>query len=323
MAFTIKDNPDFSWSSSRSRLFEECQLCYGLHYYGAHNGWLDESTPLAQAAYRYKVTRSTEQLLMDVITSNIYKHFYKDGVEKDEMIKDVKDSLNLAVRASRHNKDDWYNKPKQVPMLTEMIEHHHLPDDLVAKVIKKRDKIIKNFYESYTNVEVSTTRSSLLKIGQFNSFTLERMDKLKVFIGVHLIYQREDGMYVAVNFKTDNRPSHIDQLGSIALYFKHKYNVDLEHLILRDEFLLKGTHKDYHLTSEDIEEMYEVIEDSVGMMSELVVDGNLKRNQGLPMDAFSRNINHSDASGLANCPYCQLVKMDLEKYPNGVKSYAI
>ena len=44
MAFEIRAYPDFSWSQSRRSTFRECPRKYFWHYYGSHNGWLDEAS---------------------------------------------------------------------------------------------------------------------------------------------------------------------------------------------------------------------------------------------------------------------------------------
>lgn len=322
MTFTVRDNPDFSWSSSRARMFEECALCYGLYYYGAHNGWLQSASPLAQAAYRYKVTSSTEGKLMESVTTQVYNHHYKEPLSADEFMKLVRHDLNTAFSASKNHKDEWYKRPKHVPVLTEMIRSDKLDTTLVRETVVKMEKIINNFYKSQTMTELEG-RHRIMPLSRFNKFEMERLNNLTVFVGLHLLYQRDDGKMVAVNYKTENQESHIDQLGSIALYLKHKYGFALEDIILRDEFLLEGTNVEHYLTEDDIEEMYEVIEDSVNMMAEHVVDKDLEKNEGLPLKAFYRNPNHSDSCGTTNCPYCQLVKLDLQEQPNGVKSYAV
>lgn len=323
MAFEVRDNPTFSWSSSRSRLFEECPLCYGLYYYGAHNGWLDKATPLAQAAYRYKVTKSTEQRLMESITGKIYDHYYKGAIAIQDMHDSVRIDLKRAFVASRDYKEKWYEQPKQVPVLAEMIDQDELPAELIQSVTDVRKRMIDNFYNTYTEKEIKLFNLTPVRLSRFNKFNLYRLNNLTVFIGLHLLYRNDKGQMVAVNFKTDGKASHIDQLGSIALYLIHTYSETLDNIIIRDEFLLTGEYKEHQLSEDDIEEMHEVIEDSVNMMAECVTDGDLTRNEGLPMEYFSRSAAHSDECEVANCPYCQLVKLDLEKYPNGIKSYAL
>lgn len=323
MGFQKRPNPDFSWSSSRARMFEECNLCYGLYYYGAHNGWLNDASPLAAAAYRYKVTKSTEGLLNDSVTSKIYDHYYKDALDEGAFLQGVRDDLNRAFLVSKNHKEEWYKRPKKVPMLREMVNTDELPKALIADVVSKMGIVVDNFYKTKTNMEMQQVHK-LQHLSRFNKFTMKRLDDLTVFIGLHLLYQRDsDKKLVAVNFKTSDEESHIDQLGSIALYLQHVYGVELSEIVLRDEFLLSGTSKEHVLVEDDIEEMYEVIQDSVSMMAEYVVDGDITTNKGVPLGEFLRNPSHSDECGIANCPYCQLVKLDVEEFPNGVKSYAI
>jgi len=328
MGFEIRKNPDFSWSSSRSRLFEECELCYGLYYYTAHNGWLDSSTPLSQAAYRYKATRSVEQRLYQSITSAIYDHFYKDSFSKEAFKSEVRGDLNRAFKASKDFKKKWYESPKHVPMLTEMIEGGELPKELIQDISDKMSLSIDSFFDSKTVKEAKSCK--ILNLSRFNKFKLKDFQKpgslidgLTVFVGIHLLYTRKDGKIVAVNFHTNDNESHIDQLGSIALYLLNEYDVSLSDIIIRDELLESGTFVEHTVTKEDINEMFEVIADSVGMMAEYVVDGDIKKNEGLPIKEFIRNPDHDDDTAHVNCPYCQLVKNDLKKYPNGVKSYQV
>ena len=67
MAFEIRAYPDFSWSQSRRSTFRECPRKYYWHYYGSHNGWLDEATAEARQAWRLKKITNLYMVLGTIV----------------------------------------------------------------------------------------------------------------------------------------------------------------------------------------------------------------------------------------------------------------
>ena len=320
--FEIRDFPEFSWSYSRHKLVGKCETCYGLHYYVAHNGWLKEAEALSKSAYRYKKTRSVKEAMSQIMSGEIHNHFYHEALTAEAMKKKIRTELNNMFIQSRDKKEDWFKQPSKVSMLKEMVNFDTLNPVLTKKTLAEMDLFITNFFAGVTMAEIMEETVVWHKANNFNSFVVPSLDDLTIFAGLNVVYERaSDGCTVVVNYKTDDEPSEKTQLGAITLYLTQEKGIRLDNIIIRDEFLKTGTFKEYKVDAKLLKLLIAAIEDSVGMMSELLVDGDWKRNEPLALNSFTRNPKHGELHSASNCPYCESVRKDIEKYPQGYFSF--
>lgn len=316
-----KNTPDFIWSVAREKLFRECEFCYGLHYYTSHNGWKLTSDPLSQAAYRHKVTDSSDTYLKDCIIACIRTHFLEKKQTKKSMEAQIRLNLNKAFVDSKRNNDQWFIKPKQVDMLQEMIYTTQLDKTLVARLSNQFSSFIHHFFQSKTFNEMDISKKERIKPDKALVFNLEQHDNTTAFAPADLIYTTDNNKMVAVYFNTSDEPSDKNERSTLAIGLMKKYKVNLEDIIIREEFLLSGDSTEYSISSKDINELHSMIKDSLIHMKEKVVDNDLIENVSIPLKDFVRNTGHLEKNTSTKCPFCQFIQTDLEHFPQGLKSY--
>lgn len=327
----FKGKPDFSWSPYRENLFNECELCYALHYYTSHKGWLKDIPVINRAAYRWKQANRIDQVVSSSFIDGLIKEIYSDkSFSAKRLQKEVMKTLNVKFNESIKQKRNWYNNPKSVTMLYELVYEDELNDDVINNATKTVNQLIDGFLSSTLIKELSEDGSELIDISkEFKSpFTYFKIKKLgiRAYIRAHTIHQRKDGKVIITLFKTDSKESTISQIGAAANLINEHTKFDLEDIIVRDEFLLDGKHKDYPITEDLMDMMLLSIEDSVNMMSEFLVDNNIHEDEfkGLDNITYTRNLSHYNqeekATPMSQCSYCEAVRRDLVRYPNGYDS---
>lgn len=324
----VKGNSFFSWSPYREDLFNECELCYALHYYTADKGWLNDSSTESRAAYRWKQATSIEQAIESSFLERLIDDVYsEDKFSAKDLRSKVLDDLNAKFKESVTNKHKWYNSPKHVTMLYELVYEDTLDKNIIINATKKVNRLIEGFLDSVFIKELSDSKSELVDIrGNFkNPFTYFNLEEIGVraYIGIQTIHKKTNGSVVATLFKTTNKESTISQIGAVAKLISDNTDINLSDITVREEFLLTGKYTDHPITEDIIDLMYSSIDDSIGMMSEFVVDGDIKNNEflGLKNIDYTRSLKHykeqEEMTPMTHCSYCEAVRRDLQLYPNG------
>lgn len=324
----FKGNPFFSWSPFRENLFNECELCYTLHYYTADKGWLENSSVHSRAAYRWKQASRIDQIIESSFIDGLIEEVYSDEkFSANRLRKNITNELNSKFKESVSEKDIWYKNPKDVTMLYELVYEDVLSKDLIENTTKTINKLIEGFLKSSFIKELSDKSNDLVSISDkfkspFTYFKLEEND-VRAYVRVHTIHKLGNGKTVATLFKTDSKESTISQIGAVAKLISDNTDIELSDIIVREEFLLSGEHTDHPITKEIIDLMFLSIEDSIGMMSEFVVDNDIKSNEfkGLKNIEYTRALEHYnqeyDETPMSECSYCEAVRRDLRLYPDG------
>ena len=152
MAFEIRPFPDFSWSQSRRSTFRECPRRYYWHYYGSHNGWLDESPPEARRAWRLKKISNlymklgnvVHELVADAITQVRGGNPAPDAAA---LIQRGRNRLNRAWLESQ-NRAEWERRPGAITMLMEFYVGSGPSRDLIERIRDKLYTCLRNFLTS-------------------------------------------------------------------------------------------------------------------------------------------------------------------------------
>lgn len=324
----FKGNPYFSWSPFRENIFNECELCYAMHYYTAHKGWLRDNPVKSRAAYRWKQASRIDQVISASFIDGLIEEVYSDeNFSARRLQKKVMNDLNTIFNESISQKDGWYNNPKRVVMLYELVYEDKLDEGIIRKSTKSVNQLIKGFLDSKFIKELSEDDSELIDISSefkssFTYFELEELG-IRAYARAHTIHKLKNGTVVITLFKTDNNESTISQIGAVAKLIGDNTDINLQDIIVRDEFLLSGEHKDNPITKDVLDMMYLSIEDSVSMMSEFLVDNDIHKNEfkGLNNIDYTRNLEHykqeEELIPMSQCSYCEAVRRDLQIYPNG------
>jgi CRISPR/Cas system-associated exonuclease Cas4 (RecB family) len=133
------------------------------------------------------------------------------------------------------------------------------------------------------------------------------IDGVKIFIVMDFLYRDiKEGKWIIVDWKT-GKESFEDrhQLALYALYLKRVLKVKtIEEIVIRNEYLLTGTHKTYQLTETDLEKVHELFGVSVVQMQRYLED--IIANQPLNFNLFPKTniIKKCD-----RCNYKELCEM--------------
>ncbi|MFC3886025.1 PD-(D/E)XK nuclease family protein [Bacillus songklensis] len=287
----MKAFPEFSWSYSRHKTLTDCVRKYGYEYYFSHNGWLFDSSPLNKHAYRLKKIVNLPilfgQAVHDVIESTI-KHNIKTGAipSTKELERRVRLSLRTAFLDSRDRKDLWLHKPSRYTMLFEMYYGGELPAAGVQEIHDRLDVCLKHFLHSKSFREM--TSGGHIHFLESERFRTVEINGVKLYVVMDLLYRDlQRDKWVIVDWKTGSKSSDdVGQLAVYALYLMKEWNVPLEKIEIRNEYLLTGGCHTYHLTPGDIQAMLEQMDASVQYMNHYKLD--TAKNEPVPLEEFQR-----------------------------------
>jgi CRISPR/Cas system-associated exonuclease Cas4 (RecB family) len=293
--YVHRDYPDFSWSNSRHKTFLECARKYYHQYYESHNGWLYESPEESKQAYRLKNIKNIPILLGDDIHKVIdrqLKYFLagKGLFTENELMGMVTKNLNQAYLDSTKLRQHWFNKPKRHQMLHEIYYGNGLSADAVAAAKIKLEMCVKNFFTSKTYQDILTKlEMHVLHSEDFQTFEVNGVD---VFVVLDFVYKDvSQEKWIVVDWKT-GKESEDDrkQLAFYALFLSREHNIPVEDIILRNEYLLSGIHKEYVLTSFEIDSAQQLMHDSIYHMLRYVEDP--VKNKPVGKENFNMNSSY-------------------------------
>ena len=304
MAFEFRENPEFSWSLSRQSSMNDCKRSYYYDYYGAHNGWLNNSPTVSEEqkiAYRYKKVGSLQMSFGGHVHEAI-KTIIKIPTEAPHLKPMVKEMLhNTCLKGNDMKK--WWEQPKLFPALMETLYWGGFgsPESKrqIDSVNNKLDKI-ENVFNTKTFQEIKEEKvKQILEVDEplsdesCGNFLL---DGHKIFSKIDFLYIRDDDKYVVVDWKTYGKDPEFDnkiynkdyrQLLLYADYVHRKYNVPFEQIVCRLENVITGTTNEVeNIPENDVKALEREIKSDIQEMSIYVKDANLDNNEPVKKDFF-------------------------------------
>ncbi len=285
---------DFSWSFSRSRMYNECPKKYYLYYYGSNNGWdknADEKTKkiylLKKITNRFFLSGSMVHSMIEQILKN-----HIDGIEtpidraKDFLIRQLKNAYKESIT------QEWKLNLKKCN-LQEHYFNHNITDQQWVNFRESAVNCLESFY-------VSDEYKKILSIPTNDWITIESLDSFnyfdtKIYASPDFAYKENDSIKI-IDWKT-GKPSANDevQLLSYAVYGHHKWDVDYSQLELSDVYLKNNTSIDAENLEEKIPVIESVIQTSILEMKSLLDD--VENNTAIESN-FEMTANQS------TCKYC-------------------
>lgn len=309
MAYVHRDYPEFSWSSGRFKMLENCNRRYYFNYYASHNGWLWNADKLQQESYLLKKLTNKYTLSGDIVHEKIKESIDSIIVNKyrelspdiaDEYIKKALEEFNMHVTLSKEYGSKWTTKIKNFKMLQEFYYNESFDGTQKEYITDNIHKCLNNFFSSKTLKELNTNNIEILENDEkeLSSFNCSG---IKVYAKLDLLYKMNN-KYMIVDWKTgkEDEADYL-QLLIYAKYVAIKYNVDINDIVCRVEYLKTNTYKEYSFTQEDIEQSNYFILGTVSTMLELLEDAEL--NKAKPIDNFSKC---SDSEKCQNCNFKKL-----------------
>ncbi|WP_154696331.1 PD-(D/E)XK nuclease family protein [Bacillus cereus] len=291
--FEIKKFPEFSWSFSRHKTLMDCSRKYGYEYYIAHNGWLSYGVdPLSKQAYRLKKLLNLP-ILFGQITHEIADSMVKEYLKsryipvENELIEKGRLMLRNAFIHSRDKKELWYDKPNKYKMFFEMYYDGNLEKEKAKEYRERLDIVFPNLLKSKAFQDI-TIRHNTMRFNQSEEFRFMVIDDVKIFVVMDLLYRDiKEGKWIIVDWKT-GRESDDDrnQLALYAYYLMQQFNIGVEEIEIRNEYLLKGTQKSYTLSNTDINSMLERMKSSILYMKRYQLD--ILTNEPIALEEFEQ-----------------------------------
>ncbi|AIY84334.1 MAG: PD-(D/E)XK nuclease family protein [Clostridium baratii] len=286
--FIIKEYPEKSWSISRVKTIKSCLREYYYTYYGSHRGWDPEASYEQKYSWRLKKLTNIWLAFGDVIHKAIKNiiDFKKNNIDKeidvDALKEFVRTNLNIIVKQSSR-KDSilrWNEYPKG-NMLLEYYYDGKLEREDILEIKERIEQCVENIFESKTFFDINNGEYlDILEVdeGNFDYFFHEGV---KVFALIDLLYLDNDRNIVIVDWKTGKQNEEDrEQLLVYLLYVMEKYNVPVEKVKGRVEYLLQGEHVEYSFTNEDVEHIKNRISLEINVINALLVD----ENNNIPKD---------------------------------------
>ncbi len=289
MAFEIKPYPEWSWSQSRDGLFQECRRKYYYHYYQSHNGWLRDSEQPARVAYRLKQLTNLYLLLGDGVhqmaESAVKAIKNQKSLPTEEQSQTaIRNHLNQAYKDSKR-RSQWELSPKKLTMLHELYYSGQLPETRVEQIKERMTTAVKQFLSCHSVKELQAVSGHPVEIVEVEELNTFDVAGNKVYVKLDVLYKRQDGTYVIVDWKTGLESDKNDkQLLLYALFLKNKYGISYDEIEIRVEYLLSGECKVVPIDLEALAEIKQQVIDSTEAMKKGLADPSA--NKPLPMNAF-------------------------------------
>ena len=306
----------FSWSFSASEDFEQCRRRRYWSKYGMWGGWARNASTEQKTAYRLckmdnrwgLMGQAAENAIMWVLR----QHQQGVPVDAGAAWKTIARPF-LGKKWKESTEGDWRNSPKQYCCLR---GHYYktLDDENEAKrnVAAQVQNCIDNFID-----KVLPRIGSIQPAQEFLIATPELGGDVEHFIyeGVK-IYSIPDYAYKVGNqvhihdWKAGKikAEQHRTQLSLYALWAIVKYGATLENIFLYVEYLNEAQVLPFQLTDADMEKTKALMSDSVGEMTEYLVDGDRDKNEPLPREEWELT---PDPANCGLCNFYELCKAEL------------
>jgi CRISPR/Cas system-associated exonuclease Cas4 (RecB family)/predicted Rdx family selenoprotein len=289
----------------------ECRRKYAYTYYASHNGWLHDAPADSKYAYRLKKLITLPMLFGQAVhdvTDHTINQYRKSGCipGEKELEQRVRTRLRTAFLDSRDRGEQWFRHPNRYKMLFDMYYEGRLAEPEIQDIHHRLDTCLRNFLHSKSFREMTSSRN--ISIAASEKFPWMVIDGMKVYGAMDVIYQHlNNGRWVIVDWKTGQHTADdVSQLAVYALYAMEKWDIPLEKIAVRNEYLLTGSSHTYYLTADDITAMTEQMKESVQAMKLYQQDSTL--NKPVPLEQFQRT------SQTFRCQRCNFKEICLESY---------
>jgi CRISPR/Cas system-associated exonuclease Cas4 (RecB family) len=308
MSFKIRQYPEFSWSQSRRATFRECPRKYYWHYYGSHNGWLEEAPQEARTAWRLKKLTNLHMTLGNVVHELAAAAIQRvrgggPAPEAAELIEQGRDLLNRAWLESKR-REEWERRPGSVTMLMEFYRGTGPSRDLIEQIRGRLYTCLRNLPDTESFREAA--EAPLVEVREIDRLDYVELDGVRLYAQPDLLYRLGDAWRI-VDWKTGGRhKSHAPQLRTYAVYLRAREDLEDGAIIGRLEYLAAGEGTSLPIPEREVADERRRILDSVGAMRSYLADP--VRNAPLPKEEFPLT---DDTRRCPRCPFFELCEEEL------------
>ncbi len=307
----------FSWSFSAAEDFEACRRRRYWSKYGMWGGWARNASPEQKTAYRLNkmdnrwglMGQAAENAIMWVLKQHQQGKPVDASAAWDAIARPF-----LTKKWNESNEGLWRDDPKRFCCLREHY-YHTMEDENEAKrrIASQVRHCIDNFID-----KVLPRIGKITPDQEFRIATPEQGGDVEHFIyeGVKIYsipdyaYRIGDQVHIhdwkAGKIKAEQ---HRLQLSLYALWAIVKHGARLENIFLYVEYLNEGQVLPFQLTEEEMEEARAVMGESVGEMTEYLVDCDRDKNEPLPKAEWELTL---DPANCRQCNFYELCKPELD-----------
>jgi CRISPR/Cas system-associated exonuclease Cas4 (RecB family) len=306
----------FSWSFSASEDFEACRRRRYWSKYGMWGGWGRNATAEQKIAYRLckmdnrwgLMGQAAENAIMWVLR----QHQQGNSVDADTAWKSIARPF-LGRKWKESLEGNWRNSPKRFCCLR---GHYYktLENDNEAKrqIAAQVQHCIENFIE-----KVLPRISTIQPQQEFNIATPELggdvehffYEGVKVYSIPDYAYKIGDEVHIhdwkAGKIKAEQ---HRQQLSLYALWAMVKHGATLDKIFLYVEYLNEGQVLPFQISAEEMQTTQTLMSDSVGEMTEYLVDHDREKNEPIPKEEWELT---TDPKNCSLCNFYELCKPEL------------
>jgi CRISPR/Cas system-associated exonuclease Cas4 (RecB family) len=308
----------FSWSFSAAEDFEQCRRRRYWSKYGMWGGWARTATKEQQTAYRLTkmdnrwglMGQAAENAIMWVLK----QHQAGKAVDADTAWKTIARPF-LTNKWKESLEGNWRTSPKKFCCLR---EHYYqtLQDENEAKrqIAEQVRNCIDNFIDKVLprmggiRAEQEFVIATPDQGGDVEHFIYEGV---KIYAIPDYAYAIGDQIHIhdwkAGKVKVEQ---HRLQLSLYALWAMVKHGASLENIFLYVEYLNEGQVLPFQLTEEELASTRARMSDSVGEMTEYLVDHDRNRNEPLPKEEWELTL---DPVNCSQCNFYELCRPELER----------
>lgn len=312
--------PEFSWSSHRSNVLEDCPRRYFYNYYASHRGWAQGASEESSAAYRLSKAMSLPVALSEGVEKAI-KMFAENpsGIHEKDFYDVLKSKLHEICISSTNTKE-WKANPKENIMLTEMLNfdggfRSEAFKEMAARVKGRLAPVATNFFQTSTAKEIIGGAKILECYSSFNQFGFFKMkgarkngasEEIMVWGRADVIHAA-NGKTIATIWQTgEAQESKAEaeklRMQVIAIYVAKHYSIAFENIVVRRCNLLNGTETNLQVSADEYKDILRTIGQKISQMAALVEEEDLMMNKPLGKERFSKK----DGSKCDRCEFCQL-----------------
>jgi hypothetical protein len=268
---------EFSWSTSRDSLFEECRRKYYYHYYGSWGGWSKRADYVTRTLYVLKNLQSRRQWKGTTVhreIARVLKQLVSTGdlTPLETSLGRVTELMREDFRRSRSG--SYWEKEGSLRDEALLFEHEYnmnITDEAWKKNHEEAIECIRNFYKSDVLKRVKELdRKAVLSIDSITPTSFS-FNEEKVYVNLDLAYRIDDGLEI-VDWKTGAGESDGLQFLVYTIYGNEVLKIPLERISVIEYNLLSNEKTTHRFRQDEIEAAKAHINKSIERMKGLLKD---------------------------------------------------
>jgi CRISPR/Cas system-associated exonuclease Cas4 (RecB family) len=300
----------FCWSYSQAKDFAVCKRRHYLNRYGFWKGWDAMASADARAIYRLKQMRNkwaligeaVDKAILDVLSRMVVGAAISEAQALERAHKELRNAWK------QHQSGKWRDDPKHHVCIRELYYNEitaapGIDRDLWVDRIKGRtETCVKNFFAHVLPRVRGLAAAQVLPIARAQQGDPEHfhLGRVKIYAIPDYAYRKDDRIVIH-DWKTGmRRDEHERQLCIYGLWAQTKHAVTPAAIQLLVEYLESGELQPVAFDVGKAGAVCDFIMESVNAMRKFLLDGDLEKNEPLPLEEFPKT---DDLNRCRNCNF--------------------